>query len=352
MTSILSDNPSQTKHATISHELRERIMRGELGPGDRLPSFSEFKAQYGIAPSTIEKIVSTLENEGLVERFHGKGVFVTQKQNSLKRLGFFCRQGNSASWSLYWSHLMEGLQEGAHARGYDILLLSPESQDALHEKVDGVILHELHHAGYATMQLPRARVSVVSPLPGTASVVSDDYSGMYEAMKHLLAQGHRRIAFLMGNAPWPMQTRLAAYHAALGEAGIRADPEWVHIFSGMDFREIGRIYMRDWLHTFWRELGCTALICNNDDVALGVMDELQTQGLRVPEDVSVIGYDGTILCETAHPKLTSVKVPLREIGFRAAGVLIEQIETGKIEQISLSLPTQLQVRGTTCRPAS
>jgi DNA-binding LacI/PurR family transcriptional regulator len=352
MTTILSGAPSISKQANVTELLREQIISGDLQPGDRLPSFSEMHTLYGIAPSTIDKVLNVLENEGLVQRLHGKGVFVNPRKVPLKCIGFLSSESGTVGWGLYWAHIVEGLQAGAHAAGYDVMLLSPDSYAASYEKVDGVILHELQREVQRKLQLPTARVWVMSQTAGVASVVPDDFGGAYQSVEHLLALGHRRIAYLSGNAPWSMTMRLMGYRKAFWDAGLEQSEDWVRAYNGLEQGELGRNLMREWLDSDWKELGCTALLCNNDDVALGVMELLSERGIRVPEDLSVMGFDGTILCQTAHPRLTSIAVPLREIGIRAVELLLEQIESGKSGTASLSLPTTLMLGGSTSRPTN
>ena len=99
----------------------------------------------------------------------------------------------------------------------------------------------------------------------------------------------------------------------------------------------------------WQALGCTAILAHNDEAAIGVMNALAARGLGVPQDVSVVGFDGTMICDFCTPKLTSVKVPLREIGSRAVKVLLEQIQGGIKTPEKITLPVQLK-RGASTRP--
>src|SRR5690606_7824493 len=154
------NNVADTKYARLAHELRQRILVGELQPGDRLPSFAEFRTQHGLTLSTIEKALSTLERDGLIERFHGKGVFVSQKRAATKCLGFLSGKQGTSAWGLYWVQFMEGLQTGAHAAGYNILLINPASTSGWQDKVDGAIFHEMTPEDVAKVQAPAARVNV------------------------------------------------------------------------------------------------------------------------------------------------------------------------------------------------
>lgn len=346
MSTATSDTTTLSKHAALTHLLRKQIVDGDLSPGDRLPSFSEFKTRFGAASGTVEKVLTTLEREGLVERFHGKGIFVAQKSKGNKCIGFLCRQRFRVGGGYYWTPFIEGIEEGAHAAGYNLLLVNPDFATAWQDKVDGVIFYEGDPE--TVSQLPAImRLRVMLSSPGMASVIPDEMGGAYQATQHLISLGHRRIAYLAGNYLWPMQLRLMGYRAALAEAGISEERGWVRVFEGGNSPKIGAESMRDWLAADWKQLGCTAMLCHNDQVTLGVIEALQEEGLHVPDDVSLIGFDGTALSEMVHPKLTSIQVPMREIGLRASALLIEQIESGKYEPISLTIPTTLKLGNTT-----
>jgi DNA-binding LacI/PurR family transcriptional regulator len=347
-----SDNTA-TKHARLAQEMRHKIHAGALSPGDRLPSFSQLRTRYGVTLSTIEKALSTLEREGLIERFHGKGVFVLERSKATKTLGFVCGKQGTSAWGLYWVAFMDGVQQAAHAAGYEILLLNPALSSDWQDKVDGAIFHEMTLDDCLRTPAAVPQVNVLSSVPGLTCVVTDEFGGMQQAVRHLLEMGHRRIAYLVDDSFWQTQIRLTGYRAALREADIKASPKWVRPIRighhGSNWDACGYEQMNQWLDGDWGKLGCTALLCHNDEVAMGVLPALRERSIRVPEDLNVMGYDGTILCETARPRLCSIKVPLREIGARATALLIEQIETGHSDAVTLSLPATLQLGGSTSR---
>ena len=114
----------------------------------------------------------------------------------------------------------------------------------------------------------------------------------------------------------------------------------------------GRVAMSRWLEDGWRESGCTALFAQNDDTAWGAIEALRAAGFRVPDDVSVIGFDGTQSAMFCNPKLTTVEVPLQQMGREAVRLLLRRLACGRhsvetrfVE--TLVFPTQLKVRAST-----
>ena len=100
--------------------------------------------------------------------------------------------------------------------------------------------------------------------------------------------------------------------------------------------------MKSLLKGNWEEMDCTAILAHNDESAIGVMKVLANAGIRVPEDVSVVGFDGTEVSDLCTPRLTTIKLPLVEMGERAVKVLLQQMRegTGLLEKIIL--PVQLK----------
>mgnify|MGYP005812489477 CR=1 FL=1 len=167
--------------------------------------------------------------------------------------------------------------------------------------------------------------------------------GAFQAVQHLIAVGHRRVAFLSGNAPFLCsKERYAGYRMALEEAGIELDPQLVvegDLSEASGTRAVER----------WWQLPepPTAVFAANDLMAFGVLRGLQRLGLRVPQDVGLVGFDDIPAASYTTPPLTTVRQPLQSMGGRAVELLIDQIERGLSEPQEVRMETQLVVRGST-----
>ena len=346
--SHLSHLAGEPKYAKIAAHLRRQMKSGALRPGDCLPSFPAMRSE-GISQSTLERVHALLESEGLIVREKGRGVFVAPVQpRAAACIGLLSR--SSEQRHPYLAHLLEGVEEEAHRQGAEIRLLNP-AQIENWAKVDGVVLFQPDESAYRRVPEGLPGVLLLAHHAAMTSVQADDYQGARLAVEHLVGLGHRRIAFLtMGYDPFS-QRRLQAYHDVLQESGIKANPAWVRPMQydpATRFVSVGRFNMRRWLDEDWRELGCTALLAHNDETAIGALEVLADHGLRVPDNLSVVGFDGTELCDYTQPRLTSIEVPLNAIG--AAGVqnLLRQIAGEKPPQAT-QLPTRLKSGGTTAK---
>jgi LacI family transcriptional regulator len=361
-----SSAPQIPKYRQIVEHFQQQIEQGVLRPGDRLPSINAMRESQGISRVTMDKVHQILEQEGWVERQQGIGTFVLDKSKFEKKreskgviglagYGFSCE-----SSSFYWTRLLEGIRAQAEAGGSQILLLSSNEADGW-EKADGVLISDLLSK--------RFRSSIPSTLPMVclfglerhwSSIVADEYSGVVSATEHLLALGHRRIAYLHASHTNALP-RLQGYEDALREAGIDPQRNWRRCLSGVNddsaqFTFAGRRDMTLWLSEQgpdgWNQIGCTALLCHNDDAAVGVLQALNAAGLKVPDDVSVVGFDGTQTGEYSLPPLTSVEMPSRRMGEIAVQILQRQIAADETFVEHRILPTQLRVRQSTTAPSN
>jgi DNA-binding LacI/PurR family transcriptional regulator len=345
------------KYLALAKRLAREIETGVLQPGDRLPSFGEMAQQFGIASNTADRVFAKLEQDGLVRREVGRGIFVCEppRRSQTGLLGLTGIGLARRDFHPLPSHLAEGIESVASEAGFQLLPLKNHSPLGW-DKVDGVFLCE-PDALASLQQLPPGLpcVSLLMPLAGVASVVADDLQGGLDAANHLIGLGHRRIAFLVTNFHPLCQRRMSGYHVALRAAGICPEPRWVSEPAAQEEyahnRTRGRHIMQRWLENGWRESGCTALLAQNDEVAIGAMQVLQAAGMEVPQAVSVVGFDGTEISEQSTPTLTTVRVPFAEIGAAGAEVLIQQINGASPQHSSLALPISLKIGASTAPPA-
>ena len=348
----INSDMNESKYARLETHLREQIARGHLKPGDRLPSLTEMRGDYDVSRTTVERVHVRLEQDGLIRREQGRGTFVSEPPPP-PQTGFigFCASGlHTRPLTHYWHHLLEGVQEITHREQFNIVLLHPEKSQGW-DKVDAVLVAEPHEERWRP-RVPAGlpHVALLYPARDCASVLADDYRGGELAVEHLLELGHRRIACLESSDNTLFKRRLAGYRDALQSSGIAPNPDWLWPLTmkdGESFEKSGETTMKAWLVSGWRETGCSAILTQNDHFAQGVMRALQDAGLRVPEDVSVIGFDGTETGENMTPPLTSIAVPLAQIGTTGMEILLRQMKGEAAPSVATVLPTLLKRRNST-----
>jgi LacI family transcriptional regulator, galactose operon repressor len=175
------------------------------------------------------------------------------------------------------------------------------------------------------------------------SVGSTNFAGGVAATRHLLDFGHRRIAYLGGPPGAAVsQARVHGYRAAM-EAG-RAPVPGAYVRPGEFTHETG---VRGAAALLGLPEPPTAVFAGNDEIALGVIETARTLGLRVPEDLSVVGFDDTLLARMASPPLSTVRQPLREMGGVALRIALRLADGERLESHHVELATELVVRAST-----
>ena len=228
--------------------------------------------------------------------------------------------------------LLDRLMHGGATDGA-LIVLPGESSEELERALD---------AGY-----PFVVVDPLMPLDDRIPSVSAAHmSGADQAMRHLLSLGHRRIGAITGPPGWvATEDRRRGYRAALAAAGISFDPalEVEADFEITDGEEAAQTL-----------LGIrnppTAVFAFNDNIAIGTMRAARERGLRIPEDVSIVGFDDVEHASIVTPSLTTVRQPLAEMGRTAVSLLVRLLEHQSVETLSIQLATRLVVRESTAPP--
>lgn len=339
---------NRSRYHEVAAQLREQVRRGELAPGAKMPSFGEMKNR-GVSQHTMEKAYSLLEADGLLERSNRSGIYVRRPsaKRTIHALGVLT--GVSGKRSPYWAQLLEGVQDAAHAAGVEVALLNPRLSAIRWQRVDGLLTIEADLFDETRIPALMPRVSLVNVSSAGASVVADEAGGVHQATNHLLQLRHTRIARLVSYVGVSNAAREAAFGETMRTAGLKPRATWTrelpYPLPDDSFRVAGYDAMKAWLRNGWRQSGCTALMCQNDETALGAMAALREANIAIPDEVSVVGFDGTELCDFARPTLFSVTVPLHEVGAAGVRLLLRQLKTGNIANQTVVLPTHLKPGG-------
>jgi LacI family transcriptional regulator len=182
------------------------------------------------------------------------------------------------------------------------------------------------------------------PVPrDIAAVSAAHFAGARSLTAHLVAHGHRRIGLLAGPDNWLASTaRRAGHNSALADAGVLPDPRLAR--PGEPTVRFGHEAAQ---HLLTRPDRPTALACFNDKVASGALAAAAGLGLRVPEDLSIAGFDDIDLAQATRPMLTTVRQPLAEMGRIAVSLLARLLDRHRVDALHVELSTELVVRDST-----
>jgi DNA-binding LacI/PurR family transcriptional regulator len=254
----------------------------------------------------------------------------------------------------FYVDVVRGIEDRALADQYAVLMCNfaqDEKRERLYvdimrsESVDGLIVAPAHQRDPKVIELVREGLPIVCVDRGLEGVevdvvVVDNRQGAFDAVDHLARLGHRRIAYVAGlpRIPSTME-RLAGYEEALAAHGIDKDETLVRF--GDSKHESGRLLTGELLDL---PNPPTALFTGNNLITLGALETIHRGGLRIPEDVAIVGFDDMYWSISLNPPLTAVSQPGYEIGRRAADLLLQRIADPTRPRVKLVLKTSLVVR--------
>ena len=303
-----------------------------------------------VNPRTAEKIRKIAEEAG----YHASAVARGLVTRHSRTIGMVVTTATDP----FTSEVFSGIEQEAHERGYCVFLAEskadPESERKIvqtfaERRVDGIIVTAsrvgaLYLPLLSEMMVPIILVNNQHPGAFVHSVMIRNQEGGRAAANHLIGLGHRRIAYLGDQTGYQSDAeRCAGYREALDAAGIAFTQELV--VQGDGKPEGGQRAMDQLLALANPP---TAVCCYNDMSALGAMRAICLHGLRVPEDISVVGFDDLFFASYTQPPLTTVRQPMRRMGQLAMESLIKLMSGDELE-IHIKVDAELIVRESTAR---
>jgi GntR family transcriptional regulator of arabinose operon len=348
-------NPSP-KYSQLKEHLKELIRDGELSPGEKLPSENDLARRFKLSRHTVRQALGELENEGFIYREQGRGTFCRQNPKTVRP--------NIAVLTTYISDyifpaIIKGIEEVFSSEGYNLILASTNNdpvkeaqclENLISQDIVALIveptqsaqpssnLHYFHKL--ETRGIPYVMIHACYPELDPAYLVMDDERGGYLATQYLLQLGHRRIAGIFKSDDMQGVQRRQGFLAALAEYQLLPNPNWIGSYKTGQIHSYPFEFSRSLLTQDPRP---TAIVCYNDQIALEVLEAIRHAGLKVPQDISLIGYDDSLLASASEVKLTTFKHPKAEMGRQAARFVIDMLN-GRIAKPSLTYPPELIIR--------
>jgi len=340
----------------LVQQLRAKIESGEWGPGARVPSEIELAKENGISRGTVRQAMVRLHADGLLERAPGKGSYVTNRAHVSNMLIGVLLPSERDMLTL---EILVGSEKAARQEGYHVIFsqthdnLDNQTRDIQLMREKGVVGLVIFPASDISYDETIARLYVEGfpfvlvdryfPPLATDYVVVDNFGGAYEATKHLIELGHRRIGFL---SPGSLDTtsirdRFEGYRQALSEHKLAYDDSLFHHYEGLMKSDKTLASLRSIL---CQEDRPSAFFAVTDLLAIRLLEAAQRENLHVPDDLSVVGFDDIQEASLISVPLTTVAQPRIEIGIRAVEVLIERLRGHHTQPTQIVLPTRLVVR--------
>ncbi|MBQ6575895.1 MAG: LacI family DNA-binding transcriptional regulator [Lachnospiraceae bacterium] len=296
--------------ATVSKALNDHTDIGE----DTKKHIREVAERLGYYPNSSARALKTKRTENI-------GVL-------------FVDEGRSGLTHDYFARVLDSFKRVSEVSGYDITFINATSQKmtylehSMYRGVDGVVIACVDFDDRDVLDLVNSDLPVVTidhVFDNRISVVSDNIGGMRSLVEYVHSLGHERIAYIYGDDTAVTRNRVASYYNTLRDLGIEADDSYTFA-SAYRNPKLAAKYTEELLAMKKRP---TCILYPDDYSAIGGLNAIEAAGLTVPDDISVVGYDGLYVSQIIHPKLTTYEQNSEEIGRIAAKSLIRLIRDRK-----------------------
>ncbi|MHC4798792.1 MAG: GntR family transcriptional regulator [Planctomycetota bacterium] len=345
------ENDLFSLHQSVTNTLRRRVLEGHFSFGSKLPSLRKFAEEFKVSTMTVRRAFLSLEREGLLTRLPSVGVFarpnLPDKVTAHKRVAYVSVDLNNA----FDTALISGIEKACQNYGWSLQIfdahldVDTESRNiqrladlAIHGSQGAIILppwnplnidmlFRIQSDNYPIILLDRI-------IPGLKMdlVSSDHEGGAYLATNYLLQKGHSRI-FMLTHQPLSssVSARLRGYERALRETGIKVLPER-KVFIDPETQDLGYSENKRWWGGYSAMLPVlkkikppAAVLAIDSYSSIGVYEACYELGLRIPDDISVIGFDDSEIVHMAKPPMTIIAQRTDEIGLAAVELLERRI---------------------------
>jgi len=353
MATIINNNDPAPLYEQVERDIMRQIKEKSLKPGDFVGTHAELSKKYSVSIITIKKALLNLINSGYLYSRTGKGTFVAEMNekkinfNSHKTIGLVLRDLKHP----YFSLIVHGIEERAYELGYNLLITSSSNSLEKEENqinhflnlgVDGLIIASLSLQYRATDYLqklhtnnfPYVMVSYIHD-PEYWYVGSNHELGGFLATDHLIRAGYKKIGYVhVGKGNLLSDVRKNGYMQALVEHDIPFDSKLVYFLdkemfdSGVDRFKLGEDFGNSFIDITDKP---DAIYFYNDAVALGFEKAVMEKGIRVPDDVAIVGNDDIFNSNYASVPLTTIHQPADLIGKKAVDVIKRRIDGIDVE---------------------
>ncbi|MHC4443599.1 MAG: LacI family DNA-binding transcriptional regulator [Planctomycetota bacterium] len=356
-------NREQLKYNQIYDYIREKILTGSYGEGDKVPTQRQLATYFGVSRPTVARALRELESEGILVCRQGAGTFIPQKQYAkIGLLGLIApsspgqigriadeisqviqESGYGLLWGTKWPEDIEDIIKHSEKlcelyRSRDVagVFFTPLSETPEHALINKKIIENIYRSGIQVVLLDRD----ICDFPYRSRfdlVVLDNFHAGLIMTRHLLDLGYEKIEFvtdLLSSSS--ITARIAGYKHALNERGIKVNAKWVH---RLDAKEL------DAVRQLMNKTHADALVCINDAVAGRLMQNFKVLDINVPEDVALTGVDDDEQFRISHTvPITTLYQPFDQLSRIAAKMMLERIEDPHLPPRKISVLGDLVIR--------
>ncbi|MDV2685634.1 GntR family transcriptional regulator [Alkalihalophilus lindianensis] len=336
----------ETKYNYVKNKIKSKILQGFIQPHQKIGSESELMKEYRVSRHTIRKAIDDLANDGWVYKNQGAGTFCADRTNY--QTTSVNRAKNIAVITTYFSDyifptIIRGAEGYLSEHGYQVTVFSTNNdheqerrclEAVLSQQFDGVIVEPTksalpnpninYYLNIERVGIPYVMIHAYYDELEPTHVVMDDVEGGRIQTKHLIEQGHEHILGFFKNDDIQGTKRMKGFIKAHRESRLPLSPQNIITYTTEARDSVPKQALRKKLEE-GKDLP-TAIVCYNDQLALLLLDVIREMELKVPEDISITGYDNSFLSVASEVKLTTIKHPQDNMGIEAGKIILELIE--------------------------
>jgi GntR family transcriptional regulator of arabinose operon len=332
---------SVPKYVQLKNEILSWLHAGRLRTDEQMPSENEIAELFQVSRQTVRQTFGELEKEGWLYRIQGKGTFVAnphaQSRTGVQTIGVVTTYISD----YIFPHIVRGIEATLRDKGYRLMLSSTDNDKAkerealammLSQPISGLIIEPTKSAegnpnvdyflSLTYHKLPFLMINERYPELDCPCLRTDDEAGAFLAATYVMDRGHQRVAGFFKTDDRQGVNRLKGFMRAYRDRGLALSPDFVVHYDTGGKQTKPQAAAAALLS---REERPTAIVCYNDELAVQLLETIRQVNLRVPEDVSIVGFDDSPLATATEIKLTSVVHPKSRMGSDAADMLLRMI---------------------------
>ena len=369
----------QTKYSIVKQAIKSKILDGTFQPHQKISSESELMKQFSVSRHTVRLAVGELVNQGWLYREQGAGTFCADrsKEDINKSIS---NQKNIAIITTYISDyifpsIIRGAESYLSKNGYHVSLFSTNNdhdkerhflERILTQHFDGVIVEPTRSAisnpninyylNLERQEIPYIMINAFYDELEPLSITVNDEKGGFIQTQHLIELGHEKIVGFFKNDDGQGPKRMKGFLQAHRKSGIRINPNNIITYKTEEKYHQPKEELERLLDVPEKERP-TAVVCYNDELAVALLDVIRDKGMKVPEDISIVGFDDSFLAEVSEVKLTSVQHPKAELGELAGKMILDLVKSSsgnpqKSKEVfePIVFEPELMIRNSTAKP--
>lgn len=335
------------KYKQVKEAIKAAILEGKIAPHQKISSENELVREFQVSRHTVRQAIGELVSEGWLYRQQGRGTFCADREKqSASRDNKTIAIITTYISDYIFPSIIRGAESYLSSKGYSVLLASTNNQieqearclqNILSKQIEGMIVEPTKSAisnpnlsYYLNMELnriPYVMINACYPELSPLSITVNDEMGGYIATEHLIQLGHRRIVGIFKRDDLQGVQRMKGFIRAHRAFQVPIRPGMIISFDTEEKFSKPKKVIRQMLSS--NSERPTAIFCYNDEIAVQLFDVIRDLNLKVPEDISIVGFDDSHLAEATEIKLTTVKHPKITMGEDAAKLILEMIESKK-----------------------